>query len=167
MEFKFHSQVEINKEQLDKIINLKMIHWDYSSIDHYTWIKNNIKPEDIHVLMFDDGVLMGYLNLIQISIVIDSETHSFFGIGNVCSKDKGKGYGSFLIKEINNYLTKNNRKGILLCKDILIDFYLKYDWQLLDNQKVKASFELSKINIMVYNMDVEIIENNIFIENQF
>jgi hypothetical protein len=98
MEFKFYSNSEITKEQLDKIINLKMIHWDYSSIDHYNWIKNNIKPEDIHVLMFDDGILLGYLNLIQITIVINSEIHSFFGIGNVCSKDKGKGYGSFLIK---------------------------------------------------------------------
>lgn len=165
MQFKFCKQSQINKEELEKIVDLKKIHWNYTIKEHLNWIKLNVKDNDIHVLMFEKEELKSYLNLINIEVRIDYKTKLFFGIGNVCSKEKEKGYGSLLLKEVNNYLVKENKTGILLCKDSLVLFYLKNDWKLLDKPLVKADFNL--LNTMVFNMRCELENQIFFIEKEF
>ena len=68
MYFKFRLQSELSNKELDAIINLKKNHWDYSYMEHFNWIKNNIKSDDIHVLMFEDELLVAYLNLINAKV---------------------------------------------------------------------------------------------------
>lgn len=165
MQFKFCTHSQLDKQELEKIVDLKKKYWNYTSEEHLYWINLNVKGNDIHILMFEKEELKAYLNLINIEVRINHITYFFIGIGNVCSREKGKGYGTILFKELNNYLIQENKIGILLCKDSLVPFYLKNDWKLLDKQKVKANFNL--LNTMVFNLNEKLKDQMFFIENEF
>lgn len=155
MEFKFIHHSQISEHEIDKIVSLKNIHWNYSTVEHKNWITINIKKDDIHVLMFENEVLVGYMNLIQTEALLNSENFYFLGIGNVCAKEKRRGYGEKLLIEVNNYLTDNNKQGILFCKDELISFYKKYNWLSIDKHFTTGAFS-QNINVMLFNLDYNI-----------
>lgn len=165
MEFEFLKHSEIGKDKLDDIIFLKKIHWDYSVEEHLNWMEVNLKMNDIHVLVYDKFDLVAYLNLVESIVTIENKSYSFLGVGNVCTKVKNKGYGSILIKEVDKYIIHKNKAGILLCKDSLIGFYLKNDWELLDKNDVEANFNL--LNAMIFNISVELRNRKILIEKEF
>ncbi len=155
MEFVFLLHSQLTEEDLEKIVSLKKIHWDYPIEEHKNWIYNNIKKDDIHVLMLENEALVGYMNLIQTEVVLNDETQPFLGIGNVCSLKKGLGYGRELLIGVQKYLLKNNYKGILFCKDKLVDFYTKFEWTLIDDNKI-ISKNYKNVNIMFYNVDTNL-----------
>lgn len=165
MRFKFCKHSQIAQQEIQKIVDLKKIHWNYTSKEHLNWIERNIKAEDIHVLMFEKEELVAYLNLINIEVIINNTIQPFVGIGNVCSSEKGKGYGSILIKEVNEYLLLQNQTGILLCKDTLLSFYSKNGWKLIDKNKVEADFSL--FYTMVFNINRELEDRKIYIKTEF
>ena len=156
MQFKFCKHSQIGQQELEKIVDLKKSHWIYSSEEHLDWIRRNIKAEDIHVLMFEKEKLVAYLNLINIEVIINNTVQPFIGIGNVCSSEKGKRYGSILIEEVNQYLVQQKKYGMLLCKDILVDFYKKFRWVLLDTSLINKVF-FKNINVMLFNFEKNII----------
>ena len=105
--------------------------------------------------MLENEALVGYMNLIQTEVVLNDETQPFLGIGNVCSLKKGLGYGRELLIGVQKYLLKNNYKGILFCKDKLVDFYTKFEWTLIDDNKI-ISKNYKNVNIMFYNVDTNL-----------
>ena len=159
MEFEFRHQSQLTEHEIEKIVSLKKLHWNYSAEEHKNWINNNLLKDDIHVLMLENEVIVGYLNLIQTAVILNNETRNFLGIGNVCSKEKGKGYGKKLLMEVNNYLVINKKKGILLCKDELTVFYKKSNWILLDKCLTSQVFS-ETINVLLFNIDCKIISFN-------
>lgn len=159
MEFEFLRQSQLTEQDIEKIVSLKKVHWNYSTKEHKNWISNNIDKDDIHVLMLDNEVLVGYLNLIQTEVILNNEAQPFLGIGNVCSKEIGKGYGKKLLMEVNNFLVANKQQGILLCKDELTAFYKKSDWLLLDKCLTSQVFSWN-INVMLFNIDLKIMSFN-------
>lgn len=152
MKFNFCTQSQLSEQNLKKIINLKRIHWDYSEEEHRKWIGNNIYKEDVHVLMFQNEILVGYLNLIRTELILNNETQFFLGIGNVCSAEKGFGFGKELLVGMQKYLVQNDFKGILFCKDKLVKFYSKFEWELIPKDKI-ISENLKNVNTMFYNVD--------------
>lgn len=152
MNFKFIKHSQIEDHHLKEIVSLKKIHWDYSTEEHTKWIQNNIHEDDIHVLMLDNDILVGYLNLVKIDVLINNISYPFLGIGNVCSKEKRKGYGNELLIEVNKFLIDNHQRGMLFCKDNLIDFYKKFKWQLIDKVLIDQPI-FKNINIMLFNFD--------------
>jgi hypothetical protein len=155
MKFYYLENSEISYDQLSDVINLKKVHWNYSIEEHFVWVKENLNTDDIHVLMIENDVLVGYLNLVRTEVLINDNLYNFFGIGNVCSRKKNMGYGKTLLIEVNNYLLKNSCYGILLCKESLIDFYKKADWKLLDKDLLKDVFS-DNVNVMLFNFIFEV-----------
>jgi hypothetical protein len=155
MKFDFYTQSQLSEQNLKKIINLKKKHWDYSEEEHKKWIDNNINENDIHVLMFQDEILVAYLNLIQTEVILNNREHFFLGIGNVCSLEKGFGYGKELLVGMQKYLVQNDFKGILFCKDKLVDFYVKFEWKLVPKNRV-ISENYKNVNVMFYNVDTNV-----------
>lgn len=152
MEFKFCLHSQISNKELKDIIDLKNIHWQYSFNQHLHWIEKNIFDDDIHVLMSENQILLGYLNLVKIKTIINGRNFDFYGIGNVCSKKNGLGYGRELLIATREYLLKNNYKGILFCKDELINFYEKFGYILICKNKI-VSDKYKNTNIMVFNVN--------------
>lgn len=155
MEFLFLLHSQLTEQDLERIISLKKKNWNYSTEEHKDWIYNNINKDDIHVLMLENEVLVGYLNLIQTEVFLNNEIQRFLGVGNVCSFEKGLGYGRELLIGIQNYFFENNYKGILFCKDKLVGFYTKFGWKLIDGSK-NISKNHKNVNVMFHNVDTYI-----------
>ena len=52
---------------------------------------------------------------------------------------------------MNKYLKENDFKGLLFCKEKLIDFYNKYDWELVPQERVSLPTEEAGVYAMTYN----------------
>lgn len=144
-----HNQV--TTELLKKIITIKSAAWTYSYEAQLDWINRNLKDSDIHVLLLLDKNPVAYLNLIQIELKLDSITHEGFGIGNVCAVEKGKGWGKWLLRAVNEYIINNNKIGLLFCKNELIKFYSEIGWELVSSNNVFFTQVDSKWNTFVFN----------------
>ncbi|MGE5629218.1 MAG: GNAT family N-acetyltransferase [Solirubrobacterales bacterium] len=148
----FISNKNISKNILSDICEIKSIPWPYSLKSQLAWISNNISDNDIHVLLYNGEEFIAYLNLVEIEFSIDGVLTQGYGIGNVCSREKGKGYGSILMRNVNEYLKENDKIGLLLCKQELIPFYEKCSWDLISKGKLKLNNENKLVNAMTYNL---------------
>lgn len=123
---------EISSEQLDQIIKIKSVAWPYSYEEQLKWINNNLKETDIHVILMNEkNQPIAYLNLITIEIILDNKPVSAYGIGNVCALEMGEGWGKELLLRTNEFLVKQQKIGLLFCKDALVKFYIKNNWTLI------------------------------------
>lgn len=136
----------ISDSVLDDIISIKSSSWKYSKQEHTKWIAENINSDDLHFLYYEADVLIGYMNLVHVILVTENGPVGCLGIGNVCTKFKGNGDGKNLMKELNEYLSHTTTIGLLFCKNNLVNFYLKYGWNLIVNLHPNT-----QINTMIYN----------------
>ncbi len=136
----------IDKNTLQEIVKVKQLSWDYSEKQHLEWIDDNIKNDDYHFLLLDNAELIAYMNLVEVQVNNANNKILFLGIGNVCSKYKGKGDGGKLMNEVNTFLKDNSFYGILFCKENLVSFYTKFDWKLIHNL-----YPNKEIFTMIYN----------------
>lgn len=126
MNIKIIRNSEVDNKTLQKICNIKSISWEYSFEEQKKWIRDNLTENDTHVLLENKGVFVAYLNLVQIKLSNkNGRTFRAIGIGNVCVITQNKGYGSTLIKLINEHFIAENKIGVLFCKKDLVNFYLK------------------------------------------
>ncbi|WP_321317226.1 GNAT family N-acetyltransferase [Labilibaculum sp.] len=145
---------DVSDDEVLRICNIKSAFGAYSIESQEEWMDNHLKNNDIHFLLYENNELIAYLNLIDIHISINSELINAYGIGNVCSKINGRGYGKKLLLELNNFLLSNNKIAYLFCKDSLVDFYKKYNWILLKNDNSKII--QNDIKSMLFNFSGEI-----------
>ena len=154
MELQLIKHKDILFRDLLRVVDIKSISWPYPVESQLKWIIDNVCEDDIHVLLRDKETDIAYLSLSQVSALIDGQQTAFSGVGCVCSRYHGRGAGETLIKKANNYLISCKKKGLLFCKDNLIDFYKKYDWILLPNDRVIFDSPHLDVFTMVYNCDI-------------
>lgn len=139
---------------LKKIIELKNQHWNYSYQQHLEWINKNIDPNDYHLRIENaDFEVIAYLNLVEILVAFENTSQeSYLGIGNVCVDNhfKGKGLGLFLMQTTNYFLKQLDRKGTLICKPQLHEFYSKSNWIKFDGH---WSVNGNEINANIYFLE--------------
>lgn len=113
------------------------------------WILENINDSDFHVLLKVDGQYSAYLNLVEVEIYDDLQNkYKALGLGNVCSKYKGKGHGRDLMTLINKFFKDKNKIAILLCRNELINFYNEFDYKVYN--------ELEEgVYLMGYNCNID------------
>lgn len=47
----------------DSAISLKSVAWPYPKESQIQWMRENLKPEDLHVFLMQDGTDVAYLNI--------------------------------------------------------------------------------------------------------
>lgn len=141
----------ITESRLFDIIRIKSSAWNYPLEEQLQWIDKNITSSDIHCILKSDNIDIAYLNLIDINLIIDNSLYKGYGIGNVCSKEKGQGYGSVLIENVNLYIKQCARVGMLFCKNDLLGFYSRFGWIEVPQTHLQISMNLTNANVMVYN----------------
>ena len=146
-------QSEIGQNDLFDIISVKSVAWPYTYEMQLKWINENLNASDLHLLLQEDSKTVAYLNLINIEIEINDINFKSFGIGNVCSAEKGKAYGNELMILTNQYIKENQKTAILFCKPELVCFYEKYDWLTIEKDKLKLAFDNRNIVTMGFNID--------------
>ena len=152
-------QKDISEQELLEVCKIKSVFGNYSIDSQKQWIMNNLKDDDKHFLLYKDDVLVAYLNLIDIQILINGNSLSVYGIGNVCSKESGNGFGSKILSRLNEFLRSVSMPGYLFCKQNLISFYSKNGWTILDcdNSNVLKNKEIKSM-IFNFNDNVNKIE---------
>ena len=148
----------VTHDQLTEIILLEVIRlkssaWNYSYEDQVSWINTHIKDSDLHCFLSEDGVNVGYLNLIETNIIVDDLSYRAYGVGNVCSIVRKKGYGSILLNYVNDFIVNKEYIGVLLCKPELSHFYNKSGWKFVPYLKLLCEFSLTNIEMMTYNCE--------------
>ena len=152
MELEIIKHSDISQEDLLRVIDIKNAAWPYPIESQRKWIAENQSSEDLHVILKDDNDDLAYMDLCPVNAEVDGHQMSFMGIGNVCSKTKGKGHGGVLVTRVNKYLEDNNLKGMLFCKDHVMRFYAHYGWQVISSDNVIIEWEGHEdIYTMCYN----------------
>ncbi|WP_419237892.1 GNAT family N-acetyltransferase [Photobacterium leiognathi subsp. mandapamensis] len=136
----------ISKEILITICNIKSIFGDYTLESQIKWLEDNLLNDDLHFLIYYKEKLVSYANIIKTELEVEGGKINVYGIGNVCVKEKYKGYGKILMSKVNEFIKHNNRSGILLCRKELVNFYNKNGWKLLTGDN-------DGINLMIFNLD--------------
>jgi hypothetical protein len=145
---------EITTIQLNEIIQIKSIAWPYSYEKQLEWIHHNLKNTDIHVLLYQEEILVAYLNLIDIELKIDNILFDALGIGNVCAIEKGKGLGFELLNKTNKFIIEDHSIGLLFCKIDLVSFYTKSSWNLIEKKQLNLVFDTKNIETMIFNYNL-------------
>ena len=171
LRWKIIQHSEITDSDLVAIASLKDQHWIHGVDSQLEWMSRNIERSDFHILGVNtDAKLVAYLALVNIDLTINDEDccYSYLGLSNVCvdRNIEKNGVGSELVFHANEFLKKNNRPGILLCKDALIPFYAKNEWRALKYHNAVVGCEDYLKNIMIFNCDLTCV-NSIFVSKNF
>lgn len=147
----FFQHALTSNDLLKSIIEAKQTAWPFNYESQLEWINLNLKPTDIHVLLSNaEGRVLAYMNLVDISIKLDNIFTLCYGIGNVCSTERGKNWGGKLMTAVNEYLTKHNRIGVLFCKGELVKFYTQNNWSILPSEKIVIPELFPEVKTMIY-----------------
>lgn len=73
----------------------------------------------------DNNKIVSFGMLKPITINYLGKKYNFFGIANIISIKKGKGYGKILIKSMLDYLKKTGKSGLGFCDGKISEFYRK------------------------------------------
>ena len=142
-------------------MRLKDVCWPHGIRSQMEWINNNIKPNDIHVCVFDGDVIIGYCDLIDDFFAYKETNIPFYGIGNLCvdPEYRKKGIGSFLLKKCLSIGKKDNKSCLLLCKDENnYLYYLKNGCISFDkyNPRIIIGEEEKRVHLLLLNPTFEI-----------
>lgn len=135
-----------------RVAKIKSTAWPYPVESQLRWIIDNQKEFDYHVILRKGVDDIAYLNICPVKAFLDGEERNFWGIGNVCTKNHGLGHGQYLIESINQHIKRNNMAGLLFCKKNLVNFYLRYGWQLISKNKVHLVENIDSIYTLCYNV---------------
>lgn len=152
--WKFVEHAQLTNDELILITKLKEQHWNYGLNSQIDWMKKNLQAEDTHLMGAFEGEseIIAYLSLVHVNVDFDGCVDIYMGLGNVCVSNNYShcGLGSELVEQANDFIRMNSQKGILLCKNTLIDFYQKNRWILLDYLRSEVSNKEYKKEIMLF-----------------
>ena len=151
MELQIIKHSDILFRDVLRAIAVKSVAWPHPMESQLKWIIDNMKPEDIHVFLTDEGEDVAYMTLSPVKGILNGRETTFLGIGCVCSAVKGTGYGNRLMQEVNSYLRNNNSQGLLFCREGVTKFYQKNNWQIVASDKVRIEKIHGDVFVMVYN----------------
>lgn len=141
---------EISPQILDEIVRVKNVAWPYPMESQVKWLDDNLSPEDLHVLLTNEGKTIAYMNLVRIIFEANDAEFMAYGVGNVCAVEKHKGYGTELMNRVCEFLTSNRTAGMLFCKTSLVKFYERFGWDDVERDYCLAPHLPDDIHIMTY-----------------
>lgn len=153
MELQLIKHYDILFRDILRAVSVKSVAWPHPVESQLKWIIDNMFPNDLHVFLTDGVADKAYMTLSPVEGLMNGSNTSFMGVGCVCSANPGMGGGKSLIINTNQYLIENSLKGLLFCKQNLIDFYSKYNWKLIPPERVQFKTPHQGVFTMVYNCE--------------
>ena len=149
MKIKAHK--DMNKLDFEEAIEIKSKQWAYGYYDQYVWMKKNLQKSDLHVFLKKNNRNVAYLNLIDIKVSINHDDIKIdaIGIGSVCAICRGYGYGNEIMSLVNEYIIRENKIGLLICKRPLLKFYKNLGWYQLNHENYDIG--LNDLKLMIFN----------------
>ena len=140
----------LDRENLNNIVQLKKQEWNYNINSQKKWIKNNIKNNDIHILLKLDSKIIGYtmLRILKKNNFSNNKKIIYFDTHIIEKKFRGKKISFFLMQEAIKQIKKRKVLAILRCKKKLEKYYKNYKWE-IENKYVKFN-DNKKLTSMIY-----------------
>ena len=150
----------INEKLLKKIIVLKKQQWKYSYKSHKEWIKDNLKPVDVHIVLFIKKKLIGYTMLRKRKLIIGKNKKNFLYFDTHIVDNKyrklnidNQKISTYLMTLAKKYIFKKKSLAFLLCQKKLFRYYKQNGWNQISRDKFQINgkkklfgFVLGKIN---------------------
>lgn len=150
MELEIIKHRDILFKDILRAVAIKSVAWPYPCESQLKWVIDNISDSDEHVFLKDGGVDKAYMNLVKTTFIANDTEYMAYGIGNVCSVEKGKGYGRELMLQVNKYLEQKLHAGFLFCKAQLVPFYTKFGWDEVMCDRCDVMSLPDDVHIMTY-----------------
>lgn len=153
MSIKIIEHRDLSEKELNEIAALKEQHWPYGIDSQKHWICNQFLGDDRHMMLYKGEILCAYVGLTKLEVEIGGGWISMIGIGNVCVAQimQGTGFGSEIMKAVNDLLIRHHEEGILLCHQPLLFFYKKLGWKVVDYDDAYIANRPFNEYIMTYN----------------
>jgi aminoglycoside 2'-N-acetyltransferase I len=99
----------------------------------YRW-----QPKRWHVFLEADGELTSHVGLLSHVVKVGGEPVAVGGVGGVVTRGDahGRGYATEAMRFAASYMCEQLEVdfGMLFCRDLLVNFYRKLGWQLLEER---------------------------------
>lgn len=151
MELEIIKHKDILFRDLLRGIAVKNVAWPHPMESQVKWVIDNMQPDDMHVFLKENGQDKAYMTLSPVTATMNGVETPFMGVGCVCSANPGMGGGKSIVLVVNDFLKKNDQKGLLFCKPQLIRFYEKYNWKVIIPEKVILEPPVQGIYTMTFN----------------
>ena len=142
--FKNLKNNKIKKQDIKSILLLKKQNWKYPLKSQYKYFYDNIKPNDIHCMMYLKKSLIGY-TLLRLREIFGTK-FLLFDTYIINRKFRSQGYGANLLLFDNKIIKKKKLPSILVCRKSMIKFYKNFGWGL-------SKIKIKNKNLMYYNIN--------------
>ena len=68
MQFDFIKHFDITENLIYEISKLKIQHWNYPIEEQIIWFIKNVKKDDVHLLLYYENELIGYMLITEINV---------------------------------------------------------------------------------------------------
>ena len=160
MKFQSIKTSELNKKQIDQILNLKNIHWKHGYESQLTWFKKNALLDDSHNLMLINNEIVGYtflanrsLKMFHLNKINKKVSYTLFATLILSEKYRNFFYVSKFMKFNSKIIYKKNNPSFLLCHEHNLKLYKFFGWSSLDISNFKVPDHSKNLKGMIYNFD--------------
>ena len=157
---KIYSTKNLNQNLTNKILKLKSTHWKNNLASQKKWFKKNLFNNDIHIIVENRKILVGYVALRKRIFYYDNNVKYFnqillFDTLIIRKQFRGNGYAEKLVKKTIKISDKLETLMILSCRKEILDFYIKLGWKkiykknlsVLDDKSLKNFLLIYKKNL--------------------
>ncbi len=156
---------KLKKEDIESICKLKNTHWRYGIKSQINWFHKNMKDRDIHNLAYLNGKLVGYVSLRKRNFILNNKKkrYLYFDTLIVLKKYRNFEIGHKLLKLTVKVIKKSKLHSMLICKKKVVQFYEKYKWKKMIQNRIKIiDHKYSKnLSMMYINQTKQISKVNI------
>ena len=146
------SKATLTESFKEEIHKLKQTHYKYSLISQKNWFDKYINAQDKHILLFKDGKVIGYnvLRIRKLIIVykqkkIEQNCYLFDTLV-IYPNLRNQGLSKLIMNKSNQLIKNRNYFSVLVCSNNLVNYYKKFNWNLLPKNKIVFSENLMRNN---------------------
>ena len=145
---------ELSFDQINEIMLLKNQHWKNGLKSQLIWFKNNSFANDIHIMVYINNKVIGYVHLGYRRVKINLKEKNYILFRNLIVNKKFRSQKiSSLIMNVTNILIRSKKEiGFLICKKKLCKFYQKFNWK-INNKKLifLSDHDHRSMKFMIFN----------------
>ena len=145
---------KLTNNQIKQICLLKDKQWKFGIKSQLKWFKNNIKKFDFHNLFYIKSKLVGYTLLRKRTCKIENlknVQYLLFDTLVIDKKFRGMKFSNLLMSFNNTIIKLSGFSSFLICRNKLIDFYKKNNWNKLNKKSFSVEDHQFSSNGMIFN----------------
>ena len=168
IKIKSNKTVNLKKETIVSICQLKDSHWKHGLKSQLSHFKKYIKKNDIHNIILIKKKLVGYTAFRLRKFKFRKKEYNYLLLDTIIveQKSRKKKYTNLLMKFNNNFIKKKKLPSFLICTKKNSLFFKKYKWSLLNKKNFNIighkKFELFMgFNLSTANINEKKLTNKI------